>query len=249
MSHVLPECFGNTEQVLPPGIVCYSCNHYFGDKIEPALFEDPVIHTMCVMFHIVDPGDGKVFRERLFNRHHIPADLPRLTPQLDLTVRSNAFEFAVACEEVGIKETHHKEHKRRNVARFSRAIHKVAFESFVCYQLEADPKPSGIDLFAEQFEPIRRWTRCGHPHGKVRPLARMVSPHIAPEWRPEVIGFDQHLALQLRLFADWFAVSLTSPQAQVREHLRRWYSNGSERIWLIADDYGRLNAGDGGKPV
>ena len=77
----------------------------------------------------------------------------------------------------------------------------------------------------------------------------MVSPHIAPEWRPEVIGFDQHLALQLRLFADWFAVSLTSPQAQVREHLRRWYSNGSERIWLIADDYGRLNAGDGGKPV
>jgi hypothetical protein len=89
LSHVMPECFGNTEQVLPPGIVCYSCNHYFGSKIEPSLFEDPVIHTMCVMFHVVDPGDGKVFRERLFNRHHISADIPRLTPKLAVTVSSD----------------------------------------------------------------------------------------------------------------------------------------------------------------
>ena len=66
LGHVLPECFGNTEQVLPLGIVCFPCNHYFGNKIEPALFEDLVIHTMCVMFHTVDAGDGKIFRERLF---------------------------------------------------------------------------------------------------------------------------------------------------------------------------------------
>lgn len=245
----MPQCFGNTEQVLPPGIVCYSCNHYFGEKIEPALFEDPVIHTMCVMFHVVDPGDGKVFRERLFNLHHVPADLPRLTPKLDLTVRSDAFEFTVACEEVGVQETHRQVYNRRSVARFSRAIHKVAFESFVCYQIQPDPRPPGVDLFAEPFEPIRQWTRYGRPHGKVRPLARMASPLIVPEWRPEVVGFDRHLALQLRFFADWFAVSLTSPHAQVREHLRQWYSRDAERIWLIADGYGRLSAGDSSKPA
>ena len=36
-----------------------------------------------------------------------------------------------ACEEVGIKETRRQEYNRRSVVQFSRAIHKVAFESLV----------------------------------------------------------------------------------------------------------------------
>jgi hypothetical protein len=37
VEHIIPESLGNTEHVLPPGVVCDSCNNYFGGKIEQPL--------------------------------------------------------------------------------------------------------------------------------------------------------------------------------------------------------------------
>src|ERR1700680_2893226 len=75
VSHVLPECFGNRDQqVLPPGMVCRKCNNYFGSKIEPALTDDPVIHSLVVALRLVDPGDANVFRDRLFSTPHVPKE-------------------------------------------------------------------------------------------------------------------------------------------------------------------------------
>lgn len=39
IEHIIPEALGNTEHILPKGIVCDSCNHYFGTKIEKKLLE------------------------------------------------------------------------------------------------------------------------------------------------------------------------------------------------------------------
>ena len=40
--HTIPESLGNTDQVLPPGRVCDSCNQYFGTRVEqPALATPP----------------------------------------------------------------------------------------------------------------------------------------------------------------------------------------------------------------
>ncbi len=201
VSHVLPECFGNRDtQVLPKGTVCRPCNNYFGSKVEPALIEDPVIHAICVAFRVVDPGDANVFRDRLFDQHHAPIAPPKHSVGLDLRVHSDAFELDVAYE---VKGTIRKKYDRRSVARFSRAIHKLAFESFVWLQMQPDPKPARLDLFAACFSPVRRWVRHGEPHGKVRPLVRMPAASISHEWEPRLWGFEQHFAIELRLFGDW----------------------------------------------
>jgi hypothetical protein len=241
----MPMYLGNTEQVLLRGVVCSSCNNFFGRKIEPALFKDPVIHTMCAMYHIVNSRTGKIIQPRLFGRHYIPVDIPHLTPELDLKIRSDGLELAVVCKEAGVRDVHCQVYKRKDVALFSRAIHKVAFESLVHYQMTSEPKIPNLDLFAELFEPIRQWVRYGQPQGKVRPLARRVATPITREWQPLFRRVDQHLAVELRLYADWFYVSLTSTHNQVEEHLRQWYSGNAECIWLIADSYGPLSAGSG----
>jgi hypothetical protein len=238
VSHVLPECFGNFEaQVLPKGTVCRSCNNYFGSKIEPALIEDPRIHAICVILRVVDPGDANVFRDRLFDDKHPSVAPPQRNLGLNLTVRNNALELDVSYE---IKGTLRREHDRRSVAWFSRAIHKLAFESFVWLQMQPDPKLSKMDPFSESFRPLRRWTRYGEPNGRVRPVARMPASSITHEWEPRLWGFDEHFALELRLFGDWLAVSLTSSPADAEEHLRRWCSGSARTGWLIGDTFGPL---------
>lgn len=37
IEHIIPEALGNTEHILPPGVVCDTCNNYFARKIEGPL--------------------------------------------------------------------------------------------------------------------------------------------------------------------------------------------------------------------
>lgn len=243
ISHVLPECFGNLDaQLLPKGTVCRSCNNYFGSKIEPALVEDPMIHAICVILRVVDPGDANVFRDRLFDGQHLPVAPPQRNLGLNLTVRDNGLELDVNYQ---IKGTLRRQYERRSVARFSRAIHKLAFESFVWLQLQPDPKPTKMDPFSAIFRPLRRWARYGEPNGSVRPLARMPSSGITHEWEPRLWGFGEHFALELRLFGDWLAISLTSSQADAQEHLKTWCSASARTGWLIGDTFGPLATAKG----
>jgi hypothetical protein len=244
VSHVLPECFGNRdEQVLPKGTVCRSCNNYFGSKIEPALVDDPVIHAICVAFRVVDPGDANIFRDRLFDQDHPAMAAPQRNVRLDLNVRSGAFELEVAYE---VKGTIRKEYDRRNVARFSRAVHKLAFESFICLQMQPDSRAARLDPFVARFRPIRQWARYGQPARKVRPLVRMPATSIATTWQSQLWGFGEHLGLELRLFGDWLAVSLTSPHAEVEHHLTKWCSGNAMRAWLISEKFRPVGEDEGG---
>lgn len=44
--HIIPESLGNKEHILPPGIVCDSCNNYFALKLEKPLLESEYfVHT------------------------------------------------------------------------------------------------------------------------------------------------------------------------------------------------------------
>jgi len=45
IEHIIPESLGNKEHILPPGIVCDKCNHYFSIKIEKKLLELPYFQS------------------------------------------------------------------------------------------------------------------------------------------------------------------------------------------------------------
>ncbi len=47
VEHVIPESLGNTDHVLPVGVVCDKCNAYFARKVEQPLLELPYFRHMC----------------------------------------------------------------------------------------------------------------------------------------------------------------------------------------------------------
>lgn len=46
VEHIIPESLGNKNQVLSKGVVCDSCNNYFGNKIEKAVLEMPYFKSL-----------------------------------------------------------------------------------------------------------------------------------------------------------------------------------------------------------
>jgi hypothetical protein len=50
---VIPESLGNTEHILPPGVVCDKCNNYFACKVEGPLLADPYFRDLCFRTDII----------------------------------------------------------------------------------------------------------------------------------------------------------------------------------------------------
>lgn len=237
-SHVLPECFGNDgAQIIPEGVICKKCNNYFGSKIEPSLIDDPMLHAIAVATRVIDPGDGNAFRDLLFDHEH-PATAPVVREiNLDLKIANNTIELDVDYRITGkIK----KEYNRRSVAKVSRAIHKISFESFVLQHLQNEGRAGEENPFYPKFDHLKKWTREGQPRHKVRPFVRMPAKQVDTGWDVAFYQFGNDLAGQLRFFGDWFAVSLTSPPEQVEENLRDWYSYLNGKAILVSDSYGPL---------
>jgi hypothetical protein len=46
VEHIVPESLGNTTMILPPGVVCDSCNSYFGRKVEAPFLNSPPIRAL-----------------------------------------------------------------------------------------------------------------------------------------------------------------------------------------------------------
>ncbi|OUL60978.1 HNH endonuclease [Flavobacterium sp. AJR] len=46
VEHIIPESLGNKNQVLSKGVVCDSCNNYFGNKIEKTVLEMPYFKSL-----------------------------------------------------------------------------------------------------------------------------------------------------------------------------------------------------------
>ncbi len=216
-SHVTPECFGNSiHQVIPRGVICRKCNNYFGSKIEPSLIKDPAIRALCVSLHIKDPGDGQSFRVNFFDPEH-----PSLKPverTLSLNMKAGPDGIVVDVN-YAIAGASAAPNTKRHYSAFSRAIHKIAFESFIHLQLlgQCGATPSYL---APCFDPVRIWARAGNSAGKVRPLYRLPSGNFSHECSTTVLSHGNKISVLLSLFGDFFLVSLTEKLADVESHLR-----------------------------
>lgn len=239
LSHVLPECVGNErQQVLPAGVVCKKCNGYFGSKIEPVLLDDPLFHTIAAFLGLVDPDDMNAFRNKVFNATHAPvaplkrslnlaADIHGLELNLDFTYK--------------IQGRMSRTYSPRTLKKLSRAIHKIAFES-LAWNLFVKGLDTQIDLFSSTFEPTRAWTREGRPQNSVRPVLRRPGDTVSPQWETRLWKFGNDIGVEIKLFGDWYGVTLTSGQSDALVDLHRWVGKDIENVWYFGDTVSKLES-------
>jgi hypothetical protein len=232
-SHVLPEYVGNVgQQVLPAGIVCAGCNSYFGQKVEPVLLDDPLFHAIAVFLSLVDPEDMNVFRDKIFDSTHQPREPPERDLKLNVDLRQAEFTVDIACT---IKGKLTKGYTKRALALLSRAVHKIAFES-LAWSVFVEGPEADLDLFSDQFEPVRLWACEGQPYGTVRPVFRKPNPTISRDYSIRCWKFDKAVGIELMLFADWYGVSLTSTADNVLSGLVGWVGpNADDKTWCITE--------------
>lgn len=238
ISHVLPECVGNEhQQTLPPGIVCSDCNSYFGTRLEPVLLDDPFFHVIAVFLSLVDPDDMNVFRERLFDETHQPDAPLRRSLNLSAQICESKLSLGVSYEIQGHISRHYTPRKLKFL---SRAVHKIAFESLAwTHFVKGIEYP--LDLFSPAFEPVRHWGREGQPQSYTRPVLRRMGESISPEWETRLWRIGEAIGSEIRLFGDWYGVSLTSSHTEVLHHLRAWVGSQTEGVWYIGDTFARLD--------
>ncbi|HEY0735702.1 MAG TPA: HNH endonuclease [Herpetosiphonaceae bacterium] len=59
VEHIIPESLGNTEHILPPGVVCDKCNNYFSREVEKPLL-DSLYFTQTRFAKMIPNKRGKV---------------------------------------------------------------------------------------------------------------------------------------------------------------------------------------------
>jgi len=237
ISQVLPECLGNAEQqILRAGIVCAPCNSDLGKKVEAAFLRDPRIQVIASFLQVVDPGDQHIFREKVFDAEHKPISGIHKNLSLDLKLRGSRVELGVT---TALSGTLVHEYTHRDLRLLSRAIHKIAFESLAWQIYVADSKvPEDrpiLNPLCGVFDPVRKWGREGQPMDRVRPVFRKPATTITRNWDVRLWSFPEGFGCELNLFADWYAVSLTSPPELTEGHLRQWTAGMPGKKWMIAD--------------
>jgi hypothetical protein len=124
--------------VLPEGIVCKACNHYFGSKVEPVLLDDPIFHVIAVALSLVDPDDMNVFRAKIFDETHQPLEPPKRHLHLDVSVQD--LELTVG-PTYTLQGRIAKKYSARELGLLSRAIHKIGFEALAWAHFIKGAKP------------------------------------------------------------------------------------------------------------
>lgn len=237
-SHVLPKCVGNLDkQVLPKGVVCDKCNNYFSHSVEPALIEDPIFHVLAVILKIRHPDKGSFFRCRIFDDKHRPTAGEHQEIHCESTVSSRQLSMRIDYRTQGeIRRTY----DLAELALLSRAIYKIAFESYVWnIVVNKDSLPFGI--LHENFRNVRSWARYGEPQKCVRPVLRLRQFSSAKgEWMTYVWGFQKSIIVELDLFGDWYATDLVSHNDRALDILREWAKKHrpSYPTWVVKEDIG-----------
>lgn len=237
-SHVVPECVGNTEQVLPAGFVCDNCNQHYGQKVEPTLLRDPILHLIAVFLRLRDPGDMNEFRDKVFDCEHPPVGSVERDLLCDAKA-STAGNLTLNIE-YKIKGQLSKSYRYRDLLRLSRAVHKIAFES-LAWGVFVKGSYKDIDVFDSRFDAIRNWVRCGQPYRTIRPMLRCQRPDLMKQAK---FGYEPHkrgdnlLVMTLNLFGDLYGVSLTSPPDRVEDDLKSWAQKDlNYPVWLMGEKF------------
>lgn len=244
-SHVLPECTGNKQQILPKGIVCDKCNYYFGTKVERKLINDPIFHVIAYCLKLRHPKTKKLLCSRIFNEQNpaVEGEHQAINWAANINTHERTLTLNIDYSSKGqIK----KSYTDRDLAFLSRAVHKIAFES-LAHGVFVEGKFKDIDLFDSRFYYVREWSRRGAPHNKIRPMLRRQIPELMkPDDKDKKVKFwyefhkrsANSLVVSLNLFGDLYGVSLTSSPDTVENDLKSWAQKDlNYPVWLMGEKF------------
>lgn len=160
--HIFPESLGNTEHVLPPGVVCDRCNNYFARKIEGPLLDIEYFRHARATMQVankrkrVPPQFGVIPQLRM--AADVWMDGQSIAIQPKNRSRTGDFEQYLMNKKGGSLWLPHP--TRLDDRLMSRFLGKVAIEALA-------KRVSGIEgwreemLSQEAMEPLRRYVRIG----------------------------------------------------------------------------------------
>ena len=215
-SHVLHACLGNADDVLPPGVVCRPCNRYFGAKVDPALVDFPPLQTSAALLEVINTRHNKLFRDSVPGVGRIP-DTPSEVIDVAIGVEPARLVLDLRRPIVGRYE---KTYRPKDLRVLSRAVHKLLVES-IALQVYVRGHSEPVDLFASDFDHVRRWVRRGEPSVAARPwLWQFPEQDLLQRWRIEPLYRVRGRGyVRLRVYGNWFFAYVTSENLDVLSSL------------------------------
>jgi len=173
--HIIPESLGNTTAILPPGVVCDSCNNYFSREIEGPFLNSPAV--LALRFHQALPS----------KRRRVPPQeglIDSQFPAIVVRYPTGPFVGSLFTDTEGanhlLRQTRGKIEFSGDVAPppdlvVSRFLAKAALEATAKRCMIA---PGGQDYVVDeaQFDPVRRHAREGWPRSWPYHVRRIYEP-------------------------------------------------------------------------
>lgn len=163
VEHIIPEALGNTEHVLPPGVVCDRCNNYFARKIEGPLLQHPWF--VQVRFrNVIENKEGRV--PMLLAMTHPDPVIVGLRRERDGSVSVGAHQERDSDRWIRMLMQRKKGSFLFPIAHppsdslMARFVGKAAFEALAHQAMEI---PGGLDELTDEphLDRLRRYVRVG----------------------------------------------------------------------------------------
>ena len=211
--HIIPESGGNTAWVLPPGVVCDDCNHYFGEEVDKPFLESPGVSTMRP-FAVSKTKSGKPPKSTFMNARLVGAkgDNPmrlELNDRDDFGLIEETFRANERDPETGklrFKVPLKMRFTRKERNQVSRFLLKAGLE-YLAFESLYDTVDPGF-LFSERFDWARDWTRA--PRNK-----KIIVPYATGSFGPprKVLGLglanaDGILTVFVSMYGTLFVAAL-----------------------------------------
>jgi hypothetical protein len=237
---VIPESIGNTEHILPHGVVCDKCNDYFARKVEKPLLETPYFRELCYIGRIRNKKGHPPFVEGIYIQGCMPVNLfPDMDyqgasigasyPNLEKRLIESLCKFTHGTIVVPIPT-------EPNEQLLSRFLAKVALESLALRLINTNVGLTEITSKRE-LDPIRDYARRGNGVRVWPYYARRLYPldflffesgeayEVLHEWT--FLYTDSHeLYLILALFGVEYAINLGGPEI---DGYKRWLAQNFGR--------------------
>jgi hypothetical protein len=160
VEHIIPESIGNTKHVLPPGVVCDSCNNYFSREVEKPFLESPAVKAL--RFHQgISSKKGKIPPIEGMLDPGIPVTMYRYLkgPFVgSIDVNAEAFKQIMSSDQGRVIFPLSGEAPKDLVV--SRFLAKAGMEVVAFRLLD---HPEGLEYLVDevQFDPVRNHARRG----------------------------------------------------------------------------------------